>query len=1136
MGDEIAASNDVEPKGKKAELPTGVNDGDDKDVVEKQPDSKDKLAAGFGNQDALNIITKQKEADGDETDKLVKGKVVTDVEIDDGREPTKAPGKPDIDSEGDGEPKGKEGTESEVDKALKQADKELDKDAPLDEKHQKFETGKEVDEKTEKPEKGDKETEELKKNFLAILKGDAQQNLEATRDLAEKYGKVNSKSPRDKNFTFSVDINNSNEKYYLTAQNTQIEGKAVTYKQMSHLHINKNGRGSKVAMRGVERNDNGKFDQQKSGSKSVDYQGTGKSYHAKMADQLAKKGGKIVFEGKDGKMMQAVFTPKEGADPHIKIEEYRKPEVKEKTKSPEAERREHLKNVYENPAKNLPKLSTEVDFSDKNHGQDVNVKLGTLNSYVDLGAKTIKVTPKGSDKPIILEPSRSGIDKNSARLTLKVDGEPAIDVRLTPTGAGPMAADQKQIFDTNNEAYKKLQSIDWAGAQVEVEYEKLPKQTEKLPDNLKETEPEGDKKPDAEEGSDKKTVDNSKIFGQYLEKRYPGYKVPEHTDARDLVSKLAEEKSGFKHVKLSKDNPPRDHDLIVISPYKDGKPVEGGISTAGVLDAKGNVYVPVKDGSELQPVGNISDLAKSEEYRAVVFRPDGNPAETQKRDQPKETKEGDDKPTEKVETADTSKFDKLSKEQAQGAVGELLGNRNEVNKRELLETMYKKGIRDITVSQDGKKLYDIALTTNPAGGKDSYQVQIKKAGESRYKPHMVSNISGDNKVHFVGDENLFNPGDLSGADVSLTYKNGADSETTELKMPEAKAKPEAEQQNKKATDYFETNSKPEVKVGDQPQGDQTAKDSSLKSMSNTNYFDGGLPWADNARVSNLFDTSNPQMRDVFSNNERLHRMSTYAISDSLADRGLINQPTESTTGFIGGLRQAGYKRVSGKEAVKPGDIIYGRQGSGDQFVGQIGEDGNLYSVSMDGNTPKWSQYDYKQVSGAFGEDKIRIYRPDEAALKKASETDKAPEKPEGPKEITGPKDNQQSTAWGQDIANRLRILYSGGPTRAGEEISDISYDDLKTMHEMGVKSIELNGTEKSYSLTVDYDKNTDTYSLRNGRKEDMIKCNKEGPQFKHGDWAKYSFKNLAGVEITVTYIGGKPYHSVVPQRAVEPKR
>lgn len=1125
MGDDIAASeNNVESKGKNPELPTGPNDGGDDKELEKQPDAKEELASQyFGDKSSLDIVQTQNETAAGDAEKLV-GK----VEFDDGEKTEKVPAKPDVDGEEKSEKK--EGTESEVDKALKKADEKLDKEAPLDEKHQKFETGKEVDEKTEKPKEGDKETEELKKNFLAILKGDAQENLESTRDLAEKFGKVDSKSPRNKNFTFSVELNNSNEKYYLTAQNTQIEGKAVTYKQMSHLHINKNGRGSKVAMRGVERRDNGKFDQQKSGSNPVDYQGTGKSYHAKMADQLAKKGGKIVFEGKDGKMMQAVFTPQEGADPKIEIEEYKKPEPKEKAKSPEALRREHLKDVYDNPQKHLPKLSTEVDFSDKNHGQDVNTKLGAINSYVDLGAKTIKVTPKGSDKPIVIEPSRNPIDANSARLMLKVDGEPAVDVRLTPTGAGPMG-DQKQIFDTNNDAYKKLQGIDWAGAKVEIDYEKNDDQSGTMPENLDEVEksPQGDKQTEVDKGPEK-VVDNSKLFGKYLENKYSGYKVPEHSSARDLAYKLNKPGSGFKHVELSKDNPAKDHDLIIISPYKDGKPVKGGVSTAGVLDSKGNVYVPVEDGSKLKAVGNISDLS-GDDYRAVVFRPDGNPAETQKPDTTKEAKAADDKGTEKVEKPEPSKFDKLSNEQAQLAVGELLGNRNPENKQELLEAMYKKGIKDITISKDGNKLYDIALAEYPEGGKDSYQVTIKKAGDSRYRPYMISNISGENKPEFVGGENLFNPQDLSGSDVSLTYKNGTDSETTELKMPESEAKPDAEQPNRKATDYFDSNTKPEAKVSG-----QGPEDSSLKAMSSANYFDGGLPWADNARVSNLFDTTNPQMSRVFSPNERLHRMTTYAISDSLADRGLIKQPTESTTGFLGGLRQAGYNRLPGNEAVKPGDIIYGDKGSGDKFVGQVGEDGKLYSVSMDGNTPKWSQYDYNSVSGAFGADKIRIYRPDEAALGRKAEAGQSPEKPEGVKEITGPKDNRESREWGQDVAQRLRLLYSGGPTHVGEQISDIGYDDLKAMHEMGVKSVELKGAEKAYSLTVDYDKNTDTYSLRNGRDEDMIKCNKEGPQFQHRNWSTYAFKNLAGVEITVTYIGGKPYQSIVPQRAVQPKR
>lgn len=574
---------------------------------------------------------------------------------------------------GEGEkPDNAEGGDA-VDEAIKDAGKDLvDPDSTSTRKHLDFQTGEDGDRQrdaSDKPADGepqDKELQEIEANLLKIFDGksDPQKLLEATRDLA--------KHSSDGNLQLRLSDNGSNS--VITLQNSEIAGNRgvsnPTYKQMTHMYVSQNGGRTRVALRGVERTDNGNFDQQRDrNGNHVEYGGTGLNTMKGLVQDV--DGAKVEMTTKDGRKVEATFSKNDKGEVSVEVKEI-KPEPK-----PEQNNRNPLQELYNNPEKFVPNLTSEVDL-EKPSANDVVSKAGLVSALSDLGVQSIKVTPKGQTEPITLRPVKiKGENGNPDTVYLGVDGERAFAAKLSPDGITGMDPENPyDVFD--KEVYGKINGLDWEGAKVEIDYAELEDASFVVPERGSII-PQADvykninaRLPTGELEGVRKTVNNTKAMENFMESALPGYDFPEADNVTELAQELLKEGSGFEKLDPSKGHRPQAGDLVLLAPNGKQEATKDMDGTAGFIRGDGNIVVPVGDGSKFEILGTPSQV-ESAGFSGVIIRAN---------DLAKATPETNEAPEQgdKPDTGGKGNFDHLSAEEGQRRMQEAFAKFMEANK------------------------------------------------------------------------------------------------------------------------------------------------------------------------------------------------------------------------------------------------------------------------------------------------------------------------------------------------------------------------------------------------------------------------------------------------------------------------
>ncbi|MBI1269508.1 hypothetical protein GC174_03655 [bacterium] len=193
-------------------------------------------------------------------------------------------------------------------------------------------------------------------------------------------------------------------------------------------------------------------------------------------------------------------------------------------------------------------------------------------------------------------------------------------------------------------------------------------------------------------------------------------------------------------------------------------------------------------------------------------------------------------------------------------------------------------------------------------------------------------------------------------------------------------------------------------------------------------------------------------------------------------------------------------------SLKAGDVIFGKSGSNEDYMGVVGKDGNIYSAKVgENNAVTWEG---RPLTSFDGYRVLERYSPKDAA---ARPTD-AP--------IKGPENEVEAKESADAAMAMLTSLFE--PTNTSELTNG---EDLVALRNMGVAEVTVSHPSQPDKKHV----------LRIGEGDGKVGMSVDGQPFMHSEGYmngqlanSFRFTNLAGITFEVKFINGRQAVSVVP--------
>ncbi len=417
----------------------------------------------------------------------------------------------------------------------------------------------------------------------------------------------------------SFQLQDGGNSHNFTLQKSEIAGnRGVSnpkYANMTHFYVD-----GKVALRGnllTNPGDGPKFDQQRhyKTGQLVDFAGTkGGPVMEGIKGEL--EGAKVLIE-RNGVKMEA--TAVKGDDGQITFE---MKEVKPPPKEvdPQTAQAERLKEFDLHPEKFLPQLS----------GSDMEARLGVMKTMSDMDIQNLKVETRDGQTFNLNSTFIEGKDGAPPQMILKMNDKVALHATFAESGI-KMQGDQA--------TYDQLNSIDWRGAKVTIDYanESTEDKTFTMPEVLggktETVQLEGEearkmmlgKVPDGDLERVAEHKDNARAMAGFVEGS-TGFKFPQSENMQQVYDYMKSNPDAFTIVGQGNDLKPRSGDIILVKPKEgvEGLP-SGTDAMVGILDGKGRIVIPEGDGTQFKTVGDVSNVSSNYDFQ--LYRPKSLPVE-----------------------------------------------------------------------------------------------------------------------------------------------------------------------------------------------------------------------------------------------------------------------------------------------------------------------------------------------------------------------------------------------------------------------------------------------------------------------------------------------------------------------------